>query len=78
MVLSAFKVGVISVLMGCTCYGLHRACGARFAANTLGDKLAALGIPLGAGLLVFFGLAHLIGLKELDELKESLWRRRRS
>lgn len=78
MALSALKVGAIAVLMGCACYGLHRACSARFSADALGDKLAALGIPLAAGLLVFFGLAHAAGLKELGELKESLWRTGRS
>jgi len=45
-------------------------------ANTLGDKLLALGLPLGAGLLAFFAMARIFGLRELEELKSSLWARR--
>ena len=78
LALSAARVAALAAVMGCACYGLHRFCDARFAANTLVDKLAALGIPLGAGSVLFFGLARLAGLKELEELTESLWHRRRS
>ena len=76
MASSLVRVCAVSLFMGVICYGLHVYCGPRFPANTLGDKLLALGLPLGAGLLAFFVMARIFGLRELEELKSSLWARR--
>lgn len=76
MVSSAARIGSASLFMGLVCHGLYSYCIGRFPENILGDKLMALGLPLGAGLLVFFVTARIFGLRELEELKDSLWSRK--